>query len=741
LIMSNYIKYKNKYYILATSSLADDRTMVLKQGDCFGVFDRYGDIHPIGQGAQGMYYEGTRFLSRMELMIEGQRPLILSSSLKEENEIITCDLTNPDFDLGNNFLLEKGTLHIHRTKFMWDSSCFENIRLSNFGIEPLTFSLSLNFNADYKDIFEIRGVPRKERGKLLKTKITHDELILGYKGLDNINRLTHINFETIPNQIEDKTAFYHVCLLPQAYHDISISTIFEIDGRMSKKRTYLQAHEELNTHLEATKNDVCDIYSSNEQFNEWLIRSRSDMTTMVSETKHGLYPYAGVPWYSTPFGRDGIITAWECLWMDPELTKGVLNFLALSQARDFNDFQDAEPGKIFHEMRGGEMAELGEVPFKLYYGTIDATPLFVSLAGAYYERTGDIETIRSIWPNIERALQWCDKYGDLDDDGFLEYAKKSEKGLVNQGWKDSHDSIFYEDGQLAQGPIALCEVQGYLYDAKVKASMIANVLGFPEKAEILRQQAETLREKFTAAFWIEEKQTFALALDGQKRQCKVVSSNAGHCLFSGIVKAEHAEKLSKTLMNEKMFSGWGIRTISTEEVRYNPMSYHNGSIWPHDNAMIALGLARYGFIEDVNKVLAAMFDVTMFVDAQRLPELFCGFEKRRNEGPTAYPVACSPQAWAVGSIYLMLQACLGIKIDAKANTIYFYKPDLPDFLKEITIANLKVNNSNVVLQVRKNIGEVTVHLLHRDGDVKIDVIEAHRWDSDKPTKMEKEYKI
>jgi glycogen debranching enzyme len=462
---------------------------------------------------------------------------------------------------------------------------------------------------------------------------------------------------------------------------------------------------------------------------------------MVSETKHGLYPYAGVPWYSTPFGRDGIITAWECLWMDPNLTKGVLNFLAQSQAKDFNDFQDAEPGKIFHEMRGGEMAELGEVPFKLYYGTIDATPLFISLAGAYFERTGDIQTIINIWPNILLALDWCDKYGDLDGDGFVEYAKKSEKGLVNQGWKDSHDSIFYEDGKLAQGPIALCEVQGYVYDAKMKAADLAKELGFPDKAALYSKQAEELKEKFAAAFWIEEKQTFALALDGQKKPCKVSSSNAGHCLFSGIVKTEHAEKLAKTLMNDKMFSGWGIRTIGTDELRYNPMSYHNGSIWPHDNAMIAFGLAKYGFIEEVNKVIAAMFDVTMFVDAQRLPELFCGFEKRRSEGPTAYPVACSPQAWAVGSIYMLLQACLGIKIDAKANTIYFYKPDLPDFLKEITIANLKVNNSNVVLQVRKNIGEVTVHLLHRDGDVKIEVVEDYRWHEARPKVLEKEYKL
>jgi glycogen debranching enzyme len=739
--MGNYLKYKNKYYILANSSLADDRTMVLKHDDCFGVFDRYGDIHPVGQGAQGLYHEGTRFLSKMELIIEGQRPLILSSSLKEENEMLTCDLTNPDFDLGSGVITEKGTLHIHRTKFMWGNVCYEKIQLSNFGIEPLTFTLSLSFDSDYKDIFEIRGIGRNEKGKILKPKTKHDELMLSYKGLDHIIRKTHLKFETIPNRVESKRVDFHVCLLPRAYDNIAMSIAFELEGEIPEIKSYETAHEQLITHLNGNNKNVCDIYSSNEQFNEWLIRSKSDMVTMVSDTKYGPYPYAGVPWYSTPVGRDGIITAWECLWTNPELSKGVLNFLAKTQARELNDFQDAEPGKIFHEMRGGEMAELGEVPFKMYYGTIDATPLFICLAGSYYERTGDLDTIKNIWPNIELALEWIDKYGDLDGDGFVEYAKKSEKGLVNQGWKDSHDSVSYEDGYLAQGPIALCEVQGYVYDAKIKASHLAEELGYQEKADRLCKEAEDLKEKFAAAFWIEEKGTFALALDGEKSPCKVNTSNAGHCLFSGIVKPEHAKILAATLISEKMFSGWGIRTLACDEVRYNPMSYHNGSVWPHDNAMIAFGLAKYGFIEEVNKIIASLFDVTMFVEAQRLPELFCGFDKRRNEGPTAYPVACSPQAWSVASIYLLMQACLGIKIDAKENTIYFYKPNLPDFLKEITITNLKVNDSNVVLQVRKNVGEVTVHLLHRDGNVKIRVIDDYHQLGPKPEILEKEYNL
>jgi glycogen debranching enzyme len=739
--MSNYIKFKNQYYILASSSLADDRTMVLKHGDCFGVFDRYGDIHPIGQGAQGLYHGGTRYVSKMELLINGKRPLILSSGLKEENELLTADLSNPDLLKGEIITVEKGTLHIHRTKFMWKNVTYESIRLCNFGVEPLDFKLCITFSADFKDIFEIRGINRSGAGKRLKTKNTEDELLMRYKGLDDITRRTRIKFEPAPTSIrKSQIVEYDISMFPKACDYIGIGISFEQDDDKPEIMDHDEAYRELLKYINNIKYDSSDIYSSNEQFNEWLVRSKSDMATMVTETKHGLYPYAGVPWYSTPFGRDGIITAWESLWIDPELTKGVLKYLAQTQAKELNDFQDAEPGKIFHEKRSGEMAELGEIPFKMYYGTIDATPLFIGLAGAYYERTSDLDTIREIWPNIEAALEWIDKYGDLDGDGFVEYAKKSEKGLINQGWKDSHDSIFHDDGNIAIGPIALCEVQGYVYDAKIKAALLATELGYFEKAAELNYQAEELKKNFASAFWSEEKKTFLLALDGNKKPCNISTSNAGHCLFSGIAKYEHAESIAETLLEEKMFTGWGIRTVALDEARYNPMSYHNGSIWPHDNAMIAYGLSLYGFKEEVHKIIEGLFDVTTFVEAQRLPELFCGFEKRKNEGPTAYPVACSPQAWAVASVYLLLQACLGIKIVAKDNTIYFYNPSLPDFLNEITITNLKVNNSNVVLQVRKNINEISVNVLHREGDVKVEVVQGFPL-SGKPHMFDKAFKL
>jgi glycogen debranching enzyme len=720
--MSHYIKYKNQYYILASSSLADDRTMVLKHGDSFGVFDRYGDVHPIGQGAQGLYHQGTRFLSKMELLINGERPIILSSGLKEENEMLTVDLSNPDFTKEEGLVIERGTLHLHRTKFMWNEATYESIRLCNFGTEELSFTLTVNFSADFKDIFEIRGIQRAGSGKKLKVKNTKDELQLGYVGLDKIKRTTRIKLDPAPQTISGSSVEYQITMLPKACDFISLGIAFDVGDSKPELLDYDDAYQNLLKYLGKVNNTSCDIVTSSDQFNEWLYRSKSDMSIMVSETEHGLYPYAGIPWYSVPFGRDGIITAWECLWMNPNMSKAVLKYLAETQAYDWNDFQDAEPGKIFHEKRGGEMAELGEIPFKMYYGTIDATPLFICLAGAYYERTGDLETIQEIWPNIERALEWIDKYGDLDGDGFVEYAKKSEKGLINQGWKDSHDSVFHEDGSLAKGPIALCEVQGYVYDAKIKAGQLAKALGYFSKGDDLFRQASVLKDKFLKAFWSKDKNTFVIALDGEKKPCNVNSSNAGHALFSGIVPFTYTEKLAHTLLEEKMFSGWGIRTVAIDEARYNPMSYHNGSIWPHDNAMVAYGLGLYGYKEEVHKIIDAMFQVTTFVEAQRLPELFCGFEKRKNEGPTAYPVACSPQAWAVGSVYMLLQACLGIKIVAKDNIVYFYNPTLPDFLDEITITNLMVNKSCLVLQIRRTLSDVNVLVLHRDGDAKIQII-------------------
>ncbi|HYG39240.1 MAG TPA: amylo-alpha-1,6-glucosidase [Cytophagales bacterium] len=717
----NYLEIENQFYILATSSFADSRTSVIKYGESFGVFDKFGDIHQVGKGTQGLYHQGTRFLSKLQLMIENQRPLMLSSHLSEDNHVSIVDLTNPDYENKEGEIVQHGSIHIQRSKFLWMGVCYEKISFSNFDLQESFFSLSIEFEGDFSDIFEVRGTPRINKGIRFADEIKENTVILKYKGLDDIVRSTHLKFLPQPEEIQENTVKYIVSLKPKERFHLEIAVAFDIDGDLPEIKTYDKALKEIKEESERIRTTTTDLYTSNEHFNEWISRSKSDLITMITKTKEGPYPYAGIPWYSTPFGRDGIITAFECLWLEPEVSKGVLKYLARTQATETNDFQDAEPGKILHEKRGGEMAELGEIPFKLYYGTIDATPLFIVLAGAYYERTGDDETIKELWPNIEKALGWINEYGDIDGDGFVEYATRSSKGLVNQGWKDSHDSIFYSSGELAKAPIALCEVQAYVYEAKLRAGQIAKALGYDEKAIRLLAEADLLKEKFNELFWSEDKETYVLALDGDKKPCNVLTSNAGHCLFSGIATLERAKKVGKSLLSEKMFSGWGVRTLANDERRYNPMSYHNGSIWPHDNAMIAHGFSRYGLKNGVEKVMTAVFETSLYVENQRLPELFCGFERRRGENWTAYPVACSPQAWAVASVFLLLQSSLGLTIKAKEKTLSFYKPTLPLFLSDITIRNLKINDHSIALQIRRIGNEITITLINKDVDLKIEI--------------------
>ena len=715
----DFIELENKYYILATSSLADQRTMVLKQGDSFGIFDWLGDIHQVGTGTQGVYHNGTRFLSRMELNINGKRPLLLSASPREDNQVLVVDLTNPDLPLDEQEALKQETVHIQRLKFLWQAKYHEKIKLLNFGLGNVRFVLEIEFQVDFSDIFEIRGMTREKRGKKFPVRNENGSMIFCYQGLDDVMRETKIHFMPEPQALDHKTARFEIELIPKQEMEIEIAIAFVENNGKTLSVPFEQARSAMNMHMERMHQYCAGILTSNDQFNDWLTRSKTDLITMTTQTAYGLYPYAGVPWFSTPFGRDGIITGMECLWVEPDLAKGVLQYLAHTQAKDFNDFQDAEPGKIFHETRGGEMANLKEIPFKMYYGTIDATPLFVSLAGAYLERTNDVATIQNIWPHIKRALYWIDHYGDIDGDGFVEYKTKSSKGLTNQGWKDSQDSVFYEDGKLAQDPIALCEVQAYAYDAKVRAAEIAGILGEHDFQQQLREEARELKKKFNESFWSESKQTYVLALDGKKKPCNVLSSNAGHCLFSGIATRERAKLTAEKLLDEKMFTGWGIRTIASDEARYNPMSYHNGSIWPHDNAMIAHGFSRYGLMDEASRAMTGIFETSLFMPGKRLPELFCGFSRLKGKAPTLYPVACSPQAWAVGAVFMLLQACLGMKIKAAENTITFSNPTLPAFLNEITITNLRLNNKQIIIQIRRSREDIEALLLSPATDVEI----------------------
>jgi glycogen debranching enzyme len=486
--------------------------------------------------------------------------------------------------------------------------------------------------------------------------------------------------------------------------------------------TYERAFSARKAEVSAWRNATCDVTSSSESVNRWVARSGSDLQMMTTHTPYGLYPYAGVPWFSTPFGRDGIITAMELLWAQPDLARGVLAFLSATQATRVSDAQDAQPGKILHEMRGGEMAALGEIPFGLYYGSVDATPLFVLLAGLYAERTGDDETVAALWPNIEAALAWIDGPGDADGDGFVEYYRATEQGLANQGWKDSYDAIFHADGLLAEGPIALAEVQGYVYGAKHTAARCAERLGHGKQARHLKAQADELAQRFDASFWCPELGTYAMALDGKKQRCRVRSSNAGQVLFTGIAKPERAAEVADLLLRPQFFTGWGIRTIANTEARYNPMSYHNGSVWPHDNALIALGLARYGRQRAVERLFKGLFEAATYMDMRRLPELFCGFQRGRGRGPTLYPVACSPQAWASATPFTLLEASLGLEFDPIANEIRLRNPRLPEFLDEVVLRNLRLKQASVDLKVNRHDTEVSVEILRRRGQVQVSVV-------------------
>jgi glycogen debranching enzyme len=710
-----------EFYIPATSSLQERRPRTLKHGDTFGVFDHYGNIVPAEGSPEGIYHQDTRYLSGLQLLINGRRPLLLSSIVQDNNALLMADLTNPDFfDARGRLRLPKDTIHIVRAKFIWQARAYERLAVRNFDTKAHALRLTLQFQADFADLFEVRGHKRPARGQTSAAVQGPHALAFTYEALDGELSRTIVQFAPTPTRIDVAEAVFKLSLEPQ--QRMSLFVVVECDGgkpiRPGAERFFFSLREARRA-LRESSSRAAAVHTSNDIFNEALCRSVADLYMLITDTRCGPYPYAGIPWFCTAFGRDGIITAMQLLWLDPAIARGVLRFLAATQAKEPRPEADAEPGKILHETRRGEMARLGEVPFGLYYGSVDATPLFVMLAGMYYERTGDLDTVRTLWPHIQAALRWIDHWGDLDGDGFVEYAAKSERGLSNQGWKDSEDSVFHADGRLAEGPIALCEVQGYVFGAKRLAARLAGALGFGPLAESLRNEAAALQERFEAAFWCPELSTYALALDGAKRPCRVRSSNAGQVLLSGIASAERAELTARGLMDRDGFSGWGIRTLAQSETRYNPMSYHNGSVWPHDNALIALGFAQYGLSDHIARLFHGMFDAASYMDLRRLPELFCGFRRVPAKGPTFYPVACSPQAWASATPFAFLQASLGLSFDPAGARVRFRQPRLPDFLDQVVIRKLEVGDSQFDIMLRRYGGDVSVNVLDRRGDGRI----------------------
>jgi glycogen debranching enzyme len=709
-----------QYYIAAGSSPSDDRTRVLKYGKTFAVFNRYGDIEPLGLGEHGIFYQGTRHVSELVLSLWDARPLLLSSNVKSDNFAFTADLSNVDITENQQVTIPRGTLHIVRSRFLWQGVAYEELRMVNYGLSVLEIPFRIAIGADFADIFEVRGTRRERRGRRLDDEFTKNSILMRYEGLDHIERQTRVDCDPAPVEIRSSELSFQTSILP------AHSTLFHFSVACNPDQKhhaigYARAMAGAETELKAASAGLCEISSSNDRLTRWIKRSIADVEMMTLGNPETNYPYAGVPWFSTVFGRDGIVTALEMLWLAPSIAKGVLQYLASTQATAIDMEAEAQPGKILHETRRGEMANLGEVPFGRYYGSIDSTPLFVMLAGAYLDYTGDRELLRNLLPHIDLALQWIDRYGDVDGDGFVEYQRHGNKGLVQQGWKDSNDSVFHADGRIADPPIALCEVQGYVYAAKMAAARIFSTFADEQRRITLETEAAELQQRFEDAFWCGELSTYALALDGQKKPCRVRSSNPGHCLFTGIADARRARLVAHTLVGPDFVSGWGVRTVGSHEARYNPLSYHNGSVWPHDNALIAAGMARYGHREFAGKILMGLLDLSSAVELHRLPELICGVERRSGEGPTLYPVACSPQAWAAAALFMLLQACVGISVDSANKKLVFDRPYLPDGIRHLAMRDLQIGDAVVGIMLDRTAGAVRVEMTEKQGDLTVEV--------------------
>jgi glycogen debranching enzyme len=712
---------ESPFYIPMTGPAARPRRS-LKHDDTFIVLDSHGDIGASAGGPDGLFNSDTRYLARLELLLNDVQPLLLGSNLRDDNSGLTIDLTNPDIYRDGRIVLQRDMLHIVRTHFLWRGTAYQRIGIQNHGESAASFDVTLLFDNDFADLFEVRGEKRARRGVGANKLLGPAEVVLEYKGLDGKARATALHFDPRPTKLTVHAATYHFDLEPQQASSLFVSASCNKPVKPVRFFRGLLAHRR---EMRQSTAGATSIETSNDIFNEVVCQSMADLNMLMTDTPQGRYPYAGIPWYSTTFGRDGIITALQMLWIDPRVARGVLSRLAFYQATKSDALADAEPGKILHEMRGGEMAVLREVPFALYYGSVDSTPLFVLLAGLYVERTDDDETLAELWPAIEAALRWIDGAGDPDGDGFVEYRRASEQGLANQGWKDSYDAIFHADGRLAEGNIALAEVQGYVFAAKQLAARCALRLGKTDRAVMLQAEAKLLAERFEQAFWCEELGTYALALDGAKQPCKVRTSNAGQLLFTGIVREDRARKVAADLMRPNFFTGWGIRTVARGEARYNPMSYHDGSIWPHDNALIALGLARYGLKHSVERLFKGLFDAATYMDFRRLPELFCGFRREKQRGPTLYPVACAPQAWASATPFTLLEAALGLEFDARGGEIRLRNPRLPAFLDEVVLRDLRLGPSSVDLRVRRHGDDVSMEVLHTRGRIQVSIVLAH----------------
>jgi glycogen debranching enzyme len=681
------------------------RLYALKDRDTFIVADSHGDI--VG-AADGLFHDDTRILSRWELLLGDRTPTLLSGAIGQDNVYFTSHGLNRAIPApGGGGMAPPGVVHLERKRFLWDERLYERIRLTNYSPEIMGLPLVFGYAADFRDMFEVRGARRPRRGDLFPPELGERCVRFRYEGLDQVGRTSCLAFSETPLSMSATEAVFHVSLQRDECLELYVEVgACEVDPPCRER--FRAAAARARFAMRDRRRRGARVTTNGRLFNAWIDKSRADIALLTTMMQSGPYPYAGIPWFSTAFGRDGIITAWQILWASPGLAKGVLSYLAEWQATDRSAFRDSAPGKIMHETRRGEMAALGEVPFGRYYGGVDTTPLFVALAGAYAERTGDYQQIERWWPALERAAAWITAASDSHPLGLIAYARGAESGLSNQGWKDSGDSIFHADGSFPVGPIALVEVQGYAYAAYRTMATLAARRGDAEAAEQWSSRACALRAVVEDRFWMRDKSFYGIALDGRNKLCRVRASNAGHLLLTGLPTPERAAKVAEQLLGSGFFSGWGVRTLANDQPRFNPMSYHNGSVWPHDTALVALGLSYYGEREGVVKLTSAMFETAVLLE-MRLPELFCGFQRAAGEAPVAYPVACLPQAWAAGAVFMLLQGCLGLSIAGEAAEVEIRNPTLPIGIDRLSVDGLEVGDGSIDLTFERQGRRVAVH--------------------------------
>ncbi|HEV2580202.1 MAG TPA: glycogen debranching N-terminal domain-containing protein, partial [Ktedonobacteraceae bacterium] len=670
--------------------------IVLKAGDAFLIANERGDLSA-SKKETGFFWHGTRFLSECNLLLAGQEPTMLAYTIADDGTSCHIEMMNAVQSLNQGDELLEGTIHVHRLIEVRDDRLVQTISLTNYHLTQLMLELSLTLDADFVDIFEVRGYTRAARGELFPPVFDQSSTGFQYMGLDAIPRVTRVTVTPLADEVSSGKVSWHIKLSKGQTVQIRATATVGETGVASHPPLSLQGRE---------------VVTSDPPLNQVLMRGMQDLAMLCGATPQGLYPYAGVPWFACPFGRDGLITSLQFLPWFPDVAHDTLSFLAAHQGSKYEAYTEEEPGKILHEFRTGEMANCREIPFSAYYGSIDATPLFLITLESYIRWSNDLPFLTALWSHAQAAAHWIKDAGDQDGDTFLESRTTSQKGLVNQGWKDSHDSISHANGALAEAPIALCEVQGYAYAAYRAMIYLAGRLGKAEEAAHWSDIAGKLQANFLQRFWWEEESAFYLALDGTKQPCAVVASNAGQCLWTGIVPDDLAQRVIERLLRDDMYSGWGIRTLSTQAARYNPLSYHNGSVWPHDVALVGLGFARYGRKAEASRLLRDLAQAGQYFDRARLPELFCGFSRSTGPGPIPYPVACEPQAWAAGAPFMLLNAALGLEPDAEHHRLLVRQPALPSWLAIVELRGLRLGGQEVSLRYERS-GETTASIITR----------------------------